>query len=309
MSQILVIGSINLDISIELPHLPQEGETILANNSSVFSGGKGLNQAVAISRLGGDVQMVGAIGDDKNGQIILDKLEEEEMNTSEIMTFEQTETGVAYIAIDQEGQNFIIVNPGANFQIEPSDILKKIDAITNAKCVILQFELPILVVSEVIKVCKVNNIPVILNPAPAVNVVDLEMFSGVDYLIPNETELALLTKDLPQEATVEERSKYLLELGCKHVITTLGSEGAMLVNSEGSQHYPSVKVKAVDTTAAGDSFVGAFAKMITNGKDLDAAIKFANNYAALTVEKLGAQSSIPTIDEYHRKYTKAPTGK
>lgn len=293
--KIIVIGSLNVDTTYQLPHIPAEGETILATSKTTQRGGKGQNQAVAMSRLGAEVMMIGAVGNDEEGNMLIDGLKIEGIDSSGIIR-KSVPSGTASIYLDENARNNIVVYPGANFAMTVEDIDEKIDLIKSAQICVMQNEIPKDVIYHVIEICKNNGIITILNPAPAVKDFDTKYLGMVDYLVPNETELELLL-DKKIENNVEELAREVLELGCKNVLVTLGSKGSMLINKDEVYNQSAKLVKAVDTTAAGDSFIGGFTTALAMGKDYKEAMEYGTKVSAIAVTKPGAVDSLPTVKE------------
>lgn len=298
MNKIVVLGSLNMDLVVQAQRLPLGGETILGEAFHEIPGGKGANQAVAMARLGADVKMIGRVGNDGFGTALLETLVQDGIDVSQIHKVDGISTGVALITLQTSGENSIIVVPGANSQLTPSDIEAVAADITSAKTFVTQLETPIETVKAALTLAKKGGAFTILNPAPA-QALDAALLAQVDLLTPNETELALLsgmpTENLEQ---VTLAAKALMAQGVKALVVTLGSEGALYLNAAGALVKQSAyTVKAVDTTAAGDSFTGALAVAITQDQPIESALEFASKVGALTVQKLGAQSSLPYLKE------------
>ncbi len=296
MSKITVIGSFVMDNVAKMVKFPQAGETILGESLELFPGGKGINQCVSIARLGGDVEMIGMLGKDGNGDVFRKIMKEDGIKAENVFSCDKP-TAVAQVQINADGQNRICVIPSANFGFG-FDELDKVDrVIKNTELVILQLELRLDVTKEIIRRAHGYGVKVLLNPAPAVKL-EKEILGMVDYITPNETELSILT-GLPTETDEEVivAAKELLSYGTKTIIATLGSRGALITTNENIEIVSGYKVKAVDTVAAGDSFNGAFAVALTEGKTLQEAVKFANAMGALTVTKNGAIPSLHTRKE------------
>lgn len=280
-----------MDYNFEVKKLPQKGETIPVQGFTTAPGGKGANQAASIARLGGEVLMIGVVGDDDNGHTL--KKSMEDMGASTALKTVTTPTGNAFITIDEKGDNTILVYPGANYDMDISWVEKYTDEIKEASFVILQLEIPINTVIDCITLANKLGTKVILNPAPAKELPD-EIFPMIDIITPNETELSALA-DIKVEnlEDVRRASSKLLEKGVKNVVVTLGEQGCFFKNSKEEYFGESFKVKAVDTTAAGDAFNGALAVALGEGKPIKDALKFSNAVGALTTTKLGAQKSLP----------------
>ncbi|HHU91561.1 MAG TPA: ribokinase [Halanaerobiaceae bacterium] len=297
MEKIVVVGSLNIDTNIFVPHIPKIGETIIAKEMKNYFGGKGANQAMSIARLGGKVEMIAAVGDDAEGKKYIENLRAENIGTQGIVEKKNMPTGMAIISVDEKGQNNIIVYPGANYAISKEDINQHLDIIKEAKYCVLQLEIPLEVVEHTINTCYENDTIVILNPAPAVADIPAELLSKVDFFLPNETELDIISKEKVRADNMVEVCRNIINKGCKNVIVTLGDKGSLWVDEERAQYFSAYKVKAVDTTAAGDSFIGAFAFSLSKGKSIEEAIRFATRAASITVTRKGAQSSLPYLEE------------
>ena len=293
MSKITVIGSFVMDNVAKMVKFPQEGETILGESLELFPGGKGINQCVSVARLGGDVEMVGMLGKDGNGDVFRKIMKEDGITAENVFSCDKP-TAVAQVQINADGQNRICVIPSANFEFGFDELDKVDSVIKNTELVILQLELRLDVTKEIIRRAHGYGVKVLLNPAPAVKL-EKEILGMVDFITPNETELSILT-GLPTETDEEVivAAKELLSYGTKTIIATLGSRGALIATNENIEIVSGYKVKAVDTVAAGDSFNGAFAVALTEGKTLQEAVKFANAMGALTVTEKGAIPSLHT---------------
>ena len=296
MAKITVIGSFVMDNVAKMKKYPEAGETVLGYSLGLFPGGKGANQCVAAARLGGDVEMVGMLGKDGNGDVFRKILKDEGIKQDNVFACD-VPTAIAQIQINDEGQNRICVIPCANYEFTFEHLDKVDEVIKNTEILILQLEMLLDVTKEVIRRAHAYGVKILLNPAPAVKL-ESEILGMVDYLTPNETELAILT-DMPTETDEEviAAANKLISYGTKTVIATLGSRGALIATDKGAKIVSGYKVKAIDTVAAGDSFNGAFAVAISEGKDLESAVKFANAMGALTVQKEGAIPSLHTRKE------------
>jgi ribokinase len=297
MSKILVVGSANADLMIATPKLPHPGETVRGHDFLVAPGGKGANQAIAAARLGGDVSFIGSIGDDDFGRRIRTSLLDSGVDTTYVCVRPSSSTGVALVLSETSGENMIAVAAGANDFLLPADIDAAADAIAEASIVVCQFESPAATIERVIKVANACRVPVLLNPAPARQMGD-ELVDGIRFLVPNRQELADLT-GLPTDSVdhVEAAAKTLLFRGAQTVIVTLGREGALRVTVDGARVFPAPVVDAVDTTGAGDTFVGGFAAEWCRTSDVDAAVLFAQRAAAYSVTSRGAQASMPWLSD------------
>ena len=301
MTNIVVVGSLNMDLVIQVPTIPKPGETVLGDNFSTFPGGKGANQAVAAARLGASVAMVGQVGADTYGESLINNLSTEGVNIDQISIDEFNATGVAMISVDASGQNSIVVASGANFTLTKKHIQSAWEKIGDIDILIMPLETPPDTILEAARLANKRDVQVVLNPAPA-RLLDAELLSLVDVLVPNEHEILQVSEYYDSANTeVEKAARTLIGQGVNAVVTTLGSNGVSIVeNSKNDVHLPPFSVDVVDTTAAGDSFVAALAVGLGEGKTLYEACSFANAAGALTVTKLGAQPSLPTRMEVKR---------
>lgn len=298
MKKILVIGSLNLDMVVNVDHTPTVGETILSDKMEMIPGGKGANQACAAGCLNGDVTMLGAVGNDMYADIQMDSLSRAGVNVSRIIRRPDTTTGVALITVNSDGDNCIVVISGANATLSCDDIDQNVDLLKEADIVIFQLEIPIDTVCYGAKKAKELGKTVILDPAPVPKEFPRELFRYVDIIKPNETELHMLTGIGHAEDHLQEACAKLRSQGVKNILVTLGGKGVYLDSEEsGILRIPAIPVNAVDTTAAGDSFTAALAVMLAEGKSLSDAAVFANFVSAIAVTRKGAQSSIPTLQE------------
>lgn len=296
MSNILVVGSLNMDFVINVKKMPLSGETILGEDVNLVPGGKGANQAYAIGKLGGQVNMIGAVGDDLYGKMLIENLQSVGVGTSGIEVISGTPTGNAFISVDEGGENSIIVVQGANNKLTTQMIDKHRHLIENADIIIMQLEIPLEVV-EYVKILAKEKL-VVLDPAPAQNNLAKGFLKGFTIVKPNETELQTLTgKKLVTKEELISGAKELLEKGIQTVIVTLGGDGALLVTKDTEEYFKAQKVTAVDTTAAGDSFTAAMALTLSEGKEYGEAIRFGNYVSGIVVTRKGAQTSIPTMEE------------
>lgn len=297
MSAILVIGSSNTDMVVKTERFPQAGETILGGEFFMFPGGKGANQAVAAARLGGKVTFVCKVGSDIFGQQAIDGFNKENIDTRYSFVSEGTASGVALITVNAAGENEIVVASGANNELTPKDIDEAQAGFDQADMVLIQLETPIPTVEYAIQKGFEMGKKVILNPAPA-QTISAATYPRLYLITPNETEAELLTGiKVTDEASADNAAAALLELGVQNVILTLGAKGAFFKNSTTKTMIAAQKVKAVDTTAAGDVFNGALTVALAEGKGWPAAIDFAAKAAAISVTRMGAQASAPLRDE------------
>ena len=293
LNRISVVGSSNTDMVIKTTKLPAPGETILGGEFFINAGGKGANQAVAAARLGGKVSIIAKTGEDLFGKQARQLFESENINTDYLVTDPNHPSGVALITVDAKGENCIVVAPGSNSYLNPRDIDLAREVILQSEIVLMQLEIPVETVEYVANIAYKAGKKVILNPAPASKIPE-GLFPKLYLITPNETEAGLISgipvKDI-ESATLAARN--LCERGVKVVIITLGSKGALLFNGRDAKLIPSPKVEAVDTTAAGDVFNGAIAVAISEGLELEKAVEFACKAAAISVTRMGAQSSAP----------------
>lgn len=301
MNKIVVIGSSNIDLIMKMDHLPEKGETVTNAEFMQVFGGKGANQAVASARSGGDVAFVNCVGDDAYAKKMVDNFKNDGINTE--YTFRETgiSSGTALIMIGDKGDNYLSVAPGANYRLTP-EYIETVDAlISKADYLLLQYEILPETIEYSIKKAKKHGVKLIWNFAPAQDI-DRKLLKMVDILVVNEVEAEFLARKKASGAEgMKEIGKILLEMGVDTIIITLGAEGSLLLRSGEQSHIPSFSVKAVDTTAAGDTYCGCLATALTEGKSLKDSVKFASAGAALSVTKMGAQPSAPCrkdIDEF-----------
>jgi ribokinase len=289
---ILVVGGLNMDLVIRTPRYPEYGENLLGSDFNTYPGGKGANQAVAAARLGASVKIVGRVGTDAFGDTLLQTVIQSGVETSYIQRDAQAATGVAVIIVDSHGQNTIVVAHGANDHLTPEHVTAAEEAFEQATVLVLQFEIPLPATSRAIQLGRKHGARIVLNPGPA-RVVDAAFLSEVDYLIPNQNELAALTG----MTSIPEAVNALRSWGVQNVVVTLGSDGVLVVEDDREVHLPAHRVQVVDTTAAGDTFVGALAVALNEDLPTRQAAAWANAAGALAVTKAGAQPSLPTRDE------------
>jgi ribokinase len=296
-SDIVVIGSNMIDLISYIDRMPVEGETVEAPDFEMGYGGKGANQAIAAARLGSKVSMISMVGNDAFGQQQLDNFKKNNIDIKGVGIGTKN-SGTAPIFVDKSSDNRILIIKGANNELTPRVLDKQLDIIKSTKLIVLQQEIPLETNYHAIDLANQYSVPVLLNPAPANEKLDIDYVKKVDFFAPNETELAALT-NLPTDnlEQMKKAARYLVSLGVKNLIVTLGSKGVLWITKETEQVIHSIKVKAVDTTGAGDSFVGAFAHYYSVGEDIPTALRHANEYAAITVTKRGTQKSYPTAEE------------
>lgn len=294
---ILVVGSLNMDLSVSMTAMPAKGETVLGESLSYQVGGKGANQACAAGKLNGRVKMLGCVGEDEFGKRQIESLEASGVEASCLKRSRERPTGMAFIYVDRHGDNSIVVVPGANRDCDVSYLKEQEELFRWCDYVVLQMEIPEDAVLYAAQKAKKEGKTVILNPAPAPDELPDELLEMVDYITPNETELHKLSGRDAGAGSVGEAAEYFIKKGVKHVIVTLGEKGAMLVNKQEKVMFAAGKVQGVDTTAAGDCFNGAFAVGLAEGLEPGEAIKFANRAAAVAVTRRGAVESLPWRDE------------
>ena len=293
--KIIVIGSMNADLVIHSPQMPNLGETLTGSNFQINAGGKGLNQAVAIAKLGGDVSFLGAVGNDSNGELLLDTLKQNNIRFNGFKT-EKTPTGIAMITV-VDGNNFIILDSGANAELTPEVIENYSNLIAECEYCVMQLEIP---VETVLKVCEIANkscTKIILNPAPYKEL-PKEVFSKIDFIIPNEHEAYDLTGVYPDnEENTRKAVLKLKQMGVKNIIITLGERGCAYSVENEIVFKSAIKTNVVDTTSAGDTFVGALVSKLSQNETLENAVLFSTKAAAITVSREGASKSIPYANE------------
>ena len=291
--EVVVVGSANLDLVVRVARIPVAGETVLGGDLDRIPGGKGANQAVAAARLGRRVAMVGRVGDDEAGSLLRDALEADGVDTNHLSVTPGVPNGVALIAVSDDGENSIVVSPGANARVSADDIESAAGPISSAACLLLQLEVP---VAAVIAAARRASGTVVLNPAPAPSeALPADLLAEVDVLVPNQTELATIAgHDGPVD--VEQAAGLARGLPPRAVVVTLGADGALVVDDD-VIHVPAPTVTPVDTTAAGDSFCAALADGLVDGRSLVAATEWAVKVGAATTTRHGAQTSLPTPEE------------
>jgi ribokinase len=297
--KIVVIGSLNMDIVIEADRHPQPGETILGHNARFIPGGKGANQAVAAARLGAQTTMIGAVGADSFGEELLKALDADGISRNSVKVVDGSSTGIASIFIS-DGDNSIVVVPGANHQLLPSDIDRYDDIIQDADIILLQLEIPLETVCHAAKKAKAFGKIVILNPAPAQALPD-DLMRNVDYITPNRSELSLLSGINAEGEELEAGMRSLMQMGVTNVVTTLGADGsAFLEKGSILQKVSGYKVSVIDTTGAGDSFNAGLAYSLAMHNSLEQSVSFAAKVSALAVTRFGAQAGMPNLEDVAR---------
>lgn len=296
--KILIIGSLNMDMVIGMKSMPLVGETVLGNNMTYIPGGKGANQAYAAGMLGGNAAMLGCVGKDNLGDALKENMKKSGTDSTGIAQLERYPTGMAVIYVNEDGDNSIVVIAGANSACDVAYLQQNDDRIRESDYVIFQMEIPCEAVYYGIRRAKELGKTVVLNPAPAPDYLPDEILAKVDYLTPNETEVLKLTGRTDMSVdSIKAGACELCRKGVKNVLVTLGDKGAMLVNEDGGHIYSGRRVNAVDTTAAGDCFNGAFVVGLSEGMTHEEAIRFANTASSIAVTRKGAQSSIPIREE------------
>ena len=300
MNKVTVIGSINLDRTIRVARMAKPGETLHTKEIFTAGGGKGANQAIAAQRLGADTSFIGAVGEDREvSQTMLELLHEDGINCQGIATLSNHKTGQAFVIVDDDSENLIYVHGGANMAFKPEQVDQNRGLITQSDFVVAQFETPIDCTTEAFKIARQNGVVTILNPAPAIDQIPEELLKVTDMIVPNETETEVITgiKITDQDSMIKAAEKFHA-LGIKAVLITLGSQGTFYSYAGKTAIIPALKVNAVDTTAAGDTFIGALSNVLNKDfSNLEDAIKFSNKASSITVQRFGAQPSIPYLKE------------
>jgi ribokinase len=297
MMDLVVMGSLNMDLVVKADRAPEGGETLPGKEFHMIAGGKGANQAAAASRLGGKTGLVGRVGKDGFGTQLKANLAAMGVDTTRVIDDEEAPTGIALIIVDERGENRILIVAGSNGRVSPADINDAADRIRQAKLLIMQFEVPLETVSYALDLASQYLVPVLLNPAPAYKV-GRDVLSKVTYLVLNESEAHLLTGlGVSDPSSAFQAAQNLRLQGARIVILTLGAQGAVVVSDKILQHIPAYKVKVVDTTAAGDAFIGGLAVSLVESADLIQAVRFGCAAGALAATRLGAQTSLPARAE------------
>jgi ribokinase len=301
-SFIAVVGSANVDLTTFNDMFPQPGETIFGKKFDLGFGGKGANQAVAARLCGANVGMVAKVGSDLFGPATIKNFESQGIDATHVRIAEGISSGVAPIFVDPSGQNRIIVVKGANDTLSPEDIDAAASLLSKADTIVIQFEIPLRTVYHTVKFAKANGVRCIVNPAPA-QPVDLKELGAADYFIPNESEAETIT-GMPVQSIDDAKkcAEFLLSQGMRRVVITLGERGSLVAGPEGMELIPAFKVQAVDTTGAGDAFIGSFAVFLGEGLPEKEALTRANLYAALSTTKVGTQKSFCNRDEFEKEW-------
>ena len=294
-----VVGSSNVDLVTYVDRMPVWGETIAAPRFEMSHGGKGANQAVAAAKLGAAVVMVSKVGDDMLGDGVLQNFERTGVDARHVERVNGQSTGTATILVDKSGDNCILIVKGANGDLQPEDVERAGEDLGTCDLILIQLEVPLETVYATLAFGRRRGVRTVLNPAPAVRDLDMERARDASFLMPNETELAILTRlPVESEAEVAAAAHSLVGRGFEAVIVTLGARGALIATPEGARRMAPVKVEAIDTTGAGDAFIGSFARYLAAGLSLDAALAQASRYAAFSVTRRGAQKSFATEAEF-----------
>ena len=302
MSDVVVLGSLNMDLIVRSEHMPRPGETVHGEQFMTIPGGKGANQAAAAARLGASVEMIGRVGVDDFGLAILDNMRAQGVGVSHILSDPTAPSGIAMIIIDAQGENSIVVASGANSRVTMDDVRAARDLLAQARYLVMQFELPLPVVRGALAMAQELDLPVILNPAPAYAVEDA-FLQGVHYLVANEIEAQLFTGvEVSGLEAAQRAGQALLKRGIPVTIITLGAQGALLVTKERTVHVPARQVHVVDTTAAGDAFLGGLVAALLKRFDLVEAVRYATCAGTLATTVLGAQTSLPSADQVQTFY-------
>lgn len=290
---ILVVGSSNTDMVIRTEHLPAAGETVIGGTFFMNPGGKGANQAVAIARLGGEVAFVCKTGSDLFGREAHELFNREGIDTSYVFSDPTNPSGVALITVDTRAENCIVVAPGANACLTPDDLLASAEAFDSADIVLLQLEIPMETVEAAALLARAKGKRVVLNPAPA-SPLSEQLLAAIDLITPNETEAeAIANLKITDERSARAAAEKIVEMGVRNVVITLGAKGALVFDGRRHEMIPACRVRAVDTTAAGDIFNGALVVALSEGRSLTDAARFAAKASAIAVTRIGAQSSAP----------------
>lgn len=296
MGKIVVIGSANTDLVVKTDRMPSPGETILGGSFMMSGGGKGANQAVALGRLGAPVRMAGRVGDDAFGRRYLDHFRRNGVDVRAVDAVAGTATGVADILVNAAGENCIVIAPGANGLCDLEWLDRALEATADCEIFLLQLEIPLDTVAEAVRRLRKMGKTILLDPAPAVPLPE-NVLSAVDFLTPNETELKAVTSGLPEDVGIEERVRHLVGGSGRVVVHKRGADGAYIGTRDGIEHVPGFSVRAVDTTAAGDTFNAGLAAGLAMGWPLRDAVRLANAAGALAVTAYGAQEGMPSLEQ------------
>lgn len=295
--KITVLGSLNADTIMHIDRLPKQGETMAMYDATTAPGGKGANQAIAAARMNAATTFVGAVGNDQNGQMMLDAMKADNVDITNIKTHAEIGTGSAFIMLEKDGSNTILIHGGANQSLSVADVQSAEDAIINCDVLVAQFETPLEVTLKAFEMAKQNGVFTILNPAPAKTDIQPELLGLTDLIVPNETEAETISGiAVTDEASMEANARKFRELGVQNLIITVGARGAYYSTVNGAGFVPAFKVNAIDTTAAGDTFIGTLASQLElNLSNIGDAVKFSNRASSITVQGAGALPSIPKL--------------
>lgn len=296
--KLAVIGSNMTDLTSYVNRMPRPGETLESTGFTVGRGGKGANQAIAAARCGAEILMLSCVGGDVFGEATIANFKANGIDVSHLKRIQALQSGTATIVVDTNGQNCIVIHKGANNVLLPEDVDAAEEALKTCSMILLQLEIPLDTVRRAVEVGHRNGVPILLNPAPAKAELDMETVCACDFFVPNETELSLLSgrkTDTRQE--IEAAAMELIRRGLSHVIVTMGARGALWMTQEGAKYVEAHMVKAVDTTGAGDAFIGCFAAHYVRGGNVLDAMRAGCDFAALSVMRRGAQASYPTQEE------------
>jgi ribokinase len=301
--RIAVVGSANVDLTTFTNQFPKPGETIFGQNFDLGFGGKGANQAVAARLCGADVFMIARVGSDLFGPATIENFRKQGIDATHVKQVEGLSSGVAPIFVESSGQNRIIVVKGANDSLKPADVDAASDVLKSADCIVLQFEIPIETVYYTVAFARKHGIRCIVNPAPA-QPVDMAALRELDYFVPNEHEAETIS-GMPVKTVADSRkcAESLIAGGMKRVIITLGANGALIANSDGAEHVPAFSVKAVDSSGAGDAFIGSFAVFLGEGMSETDALRRANLYAGLSTMGVGTQKSFSSRSSFEAEWS------
>ncbi len=298
--KIVVLGSINMDLVAVAPSLPKPGETVMGNDFATLPGGKGANQAVAAARLGADVHMVGRVGDDVFGPMLLENLEANGVDASDVLTTPGVSSGIAVILLDDERENYIVGIYGANMACDEVQVEAVSRALEGADALLLQMEIPLDVSLEAARIARRMGVRVIYDPAPP-SEIPLSCYDAFDIIAPNQSEAEVLTGVAVEDVgSAYEAASILRERGVRVALVKLGEQGVVYSADQGVGHVPAFEVDAIDTVAAGDGFAGALAVALAEGQPLEYALRFASAAGALVVTKRGAQDAMPDREEVER---------
>lgn len=306
-ARIVVVGSANVDLTTFTDQFPKPGETLFGKSFDLGFGGKGANQAVAATYCGADAHMVARVGDDLFGPATIKNFKALCIGAKHVKTVKGVSSGVAPIFVEANGQNRILVVKGANDKLTPKAVNKAESLLKKADMIVMQFEIPLETIYHTVKLAERRQIPIILNPAPAMKV-DLDKIQSVDYFIPNESEAEAITGiKVDNVEAAKKCAEHFLSKGLRRVILTLGEQGALLANRDGMELIPPFKVKAIDSTGAGDAFIGSFAVFLGEGYDERDAISRANLYAAISTTGVGTQKSFVKRRRFDKEWKKRST--